>query len=187
MKITDGTGSGKAATVNEENQLRVAAVQVSEEQHANHHEGQAYNVMFDKSPTANDDCIFYMENNSDTLDIIVEGISLQIDGAGEVYLKLNAVGTRNAATALTPVNLNAKSGNAADGTFEHGVDLDGGAAGLSGGTETYRWVFAAANNSTDFNFEADIILGKANTITVWCSALARTIHGSLIFYFHRAA
>lgn len=184
--IEDGTGKGFKAKVTSENQLRVFSVQVSMEHFVNHFHGQAYNVMFDQSPTASDDCILYMENESDHLDLVVEGIEFQVDGAVEIYTQLNARGTRNGANVIEPANLNTKSGKEASGIFEQGADLDGGGATLTGGVETFRWVFNAANNSTNFNFECDVILGRGNTLTVWCSDNARTVHGLIPMYFLEA-
>lgn len=184
VTLEDGTGRGFKAGVDSEHSLQVYAISVTAEHHTNHEHGQAYNAQFDQSPTANDDCIFYMENSHPTQDLIIEGFTLQMDGAGEIYFQLNNEGTRNGATVITPTNLNASSGNDARGTFEQGVDLDGGAATLTGGTEFERYVFNAANNSQNFNFECDVILGLGNTLTVWCSSSARTVTGTAVFFYH---
>lgn len=181
--IEDGTGKGFKAKVTSENHLRVFSINVSIEHYINHFHGQAYNVMFDQSPTAGDDCILYMENESDTFDLVAEGIELQVDGAVEIYIQLNARGTRNGANEIEPANLNTRSGKEADGIFEQGTDLDGGGATLTGGVEAFRWVFNAANESTNHNFECDVILGRGNTFTVWCSDNARTVHGLIPVFF----
>jgi hypothetical protein len=135
----------------------------------NHHHGTAYNCVIAVTPAGADDCFFYMKNTSDT-DITVEGIYISVAGAAEIYMQLNADGTRNAASTLTPVNLNAGSGFTAEGTFETGTDLAGGAATLAGGTECGRGVFRAATNTQFFNFDQDIIIPKNKTLTFWSSA-----------------
>lgn len=146
--------------------------------------GEAYHAQFDQSPLANDDCVLYMANEHPTWILIIEGIWLQIDGAGEIYFKISDEGTRNSASAVIPANLNAKAGNDAQGTFEEGTDLDGGAATLTGGTEIERYIFVAAMNSQHFNFEADVVLGLGNTFTIWGSDSTRTIHGTVVFHYY---
>jgi hypothetical protein len=183
MIITGGTGNGFAAGVTEENRLQSDCITQTQESHANAHEGAAYHALFDQSATAGDDCIFYMFNN-DSTDILVEGIWLSASAACEVYIKLGDTGTRNGATAITPTNCNAASGNTADGTFEQGVDLDGGAATLTGGTEVERYVFRAANNSTYFNFVQDIVIPKNQSLTIWNSSATPTVNGTVVFFFH---
>ena len=113
----------------------------------------------------------------------MEGIYISLAGACEVYMKLNSDGTRNAASAITPVNLNGGSGLTADGTFETGVDLAGGAATLTNGTEVGRGIFRAATNTQFFNFDQDIIIPKNKTFTLWSSASVK-VDGILSLNFH---
>lgn len=181
--IIYGGDSNRPANVNSEGRLLAECVSSSIEHHINHSEGQAYNAIFEQSPTANDDCIFYMANNSDTT-LVVEGLKLSVSAACEVYVQKNAIGTRNSGTAITPVNMNFVSGNPADCTAEYGADLDGGAATLTGGTEFERFVFRAASDSRTFNFEQDIAMAKNNTITIWCSSSAATLNATVILNFH---
>jgi hypothetical protein len=182
MIIEDGKGTGKKASVSSEGFIKVASVQVSVEHHINHHHGEAYNFVFDVTPAGADDCFIYMKNTSDK-DLILEGIYISVAGACEVYMQLNADGTRNSATAYTPVNLNAGSGKTAEGTFEYGTDLAGGAATLAGGTEAGRGVFRAAGDTKFFNFDQDIIIPKNKTYTLWSSASV-AINGMLAFNYH---
>jgi len=182
IKIEDGKGQGYSVGVNSENRILTESVSASVEHHTNHHEKQAYNVYFEQSPTANDDCIFYMVNNSSDADICIEGIWLDISAACDVYFKINDKGTRGSATALTPANLNGGSGHTADGTFEKGADLESGT--LSGGTEFQRFSVRAAISTTSYNFEQDLILPKNSTMTIYCSASTATVKGTVIFNFH---
>ena len=184
LQIEDGVGSGRKALVTTENRLGTDSVTQTQEHHANEEEGQAFHLLFEQSPTANDDCILYVENGEDET-MIVEGFYLSTDAACELYFQLRDQGTRNGATDLTPVNLNAGSGfTAGNSTFERGADLDGGAATLDGGTEFERYVIRAANTSAFFNFECDVILPKNQTLTLWCSNSAATINGTMVFYLH---
>jgi len=182
MIITGGTGNGYAAKVTAENRLETIAITASNEHHANHDHGTAFNMLFDQAPTAGDDCIIFIQNTDD-VDMCIEGVWLSVSGACEVYGQLGDTGTRNAATGVIPANLNAGSGNTADGTFEVGADLDGGAATLAGGVEFQRYVFRAATDSSMWNFEQDIIVPKNATFTFWCSAIV-TITGAIVLNYH---
>jgi len=182
MLIEDGKGTGRKAAVSNDNFLKTRAVTVSIEHYINHHNGEAFNILFQQAPTAGDDCIFYMENSSDD-DVVVEGLTLAVSGACEVYIQINDVGTRNAATDVVPSNLNASGSKLGDGEFEYGADLDGGAATLAGGYEIERYVFYAATNSSAFNFEQDVILQKNRTLTIWCDAIV-TVTGTVIYNQH---
>ena len=182
FKIQDGTGSGDTAAVSSENRLETLAVTATSEHHANHAHGHAHNLLFDQAPTAGDDCIIYIQNTED-MDMCIEGIWLSVSGACEVYFQLNDTGTRNAATDVVPPNLNAGSGHIADGVFEVGADLDGGAATLAGGIEFQRLVFRAATDSAMWNFEQDIIVPKNATFTIWVSAVI-TVNGTVVFNYH---
>lgn len=183
MIIHDGTGSSRAATVNVENKLEVASVTSSIEHHINHSEERAFNVLFSQSPTANDDCIFHLEN-SDDIDLVMEGITISADAACEIYMKLGDIGTRNSPVTVTPVNCNGGSGKEAAGTFESGVDLDGGSATLGGGVIVEKFVLLAATSSEHHNFEQDIIIPKNKTFTIWCSLLSATVTCTLPFNYH---
>ena len=188
MLIEDGIGKGFKARVSSENLLEVHAVIQSVESHVNHVHGDAYHCVFSQSPTAADDCFFYMVNNSDE-QIIIEGVTIGFINAtaddAEVYFKLSAKGTRGSATALTPTNCNTGSGMAADGTFEKGADLESGST-LTGGSEVERFVFANVKDqiSKHFNFEQDIILTKNETFTIWANDAGATYYITVVFNFH---
>lgn len=183
LQISDGKGSGHQVKVDSENRLSVASIESSVEHYINHKDGKAYNCLFEQAPTAGDDCILYLYNSSD-FDMVIEGITTAVSQACELYFQLNDQGTRNAATELTPVNLNVGSGNKAEGTFEKGADLDGGAATLTGGIEFDRLKFTAATDSNHYNFEQDIIVPKGFTMTIWCDTAATNILGTIVFNYH---
>jgi len=183
LQIEDGQGRGYSAGESEENRLLTDCITSSNEHHVNHLHGEAYNVYFSQSPTANDDCIFYMVNDSDT-DLCVEGIKIYVSAACEVYVQINDKGTRLSATALTPVNLNGGSGKSADGTFEKGADLDGATSTITGGSELERFKFIGEAATDTFNFEQDLILPKNSTMTIWCDTSAATVNGTVIFNYH---
>ena len=189
MQIEDGTGKGFKVKISKENYMEVHSISQSVESHVNHVHGDAYQCVFNQSPTAGDDCFFYMINNSDENHIIIEGVTIGVKGAtaddAEVYFKLSAKGTRGGVTALTPVNCNTGSGRAADGTFEKGADLEA-ASTLTGGSEVERYVFAGVQDqvSKHFNFEQDIILIKNETFTIWATDAGATYYITVVFNFH---
>ena len=189
MIIEDGKGSGIKAAVDFEGMLRTHAVIQTMERHTNDEHGTAFQVPFSQSPTAADDCFFYLCNNSDETQIIIEGCWIGFNDATavdvEMYFKINDKGTRNTATALTPANCNGGSGMSADCTCEKGADLDGGAATLTGGTEFFRILNTTQDlQTTMFNFEQDVILPKNATITMWATDAGATYYVTPVFNFH---
>jgi len=182
MQVEDGGNTGAKMTVTREGYANVAAVTASTEHHANAEHGDAYHMVFEVTPTAGDDCFLFLQNDDDKL-MTVEGIWLSPAGAAEIYFQEGNAGTRNAAVVNVPAQCNFGSGNTADGTFETGVDLDGGAATLAAGTEFERYIFRAAANSGYFNFEQDIIIPKNGTLTIWSSASV-LINGTVVFNYH---
>jgi|GEM_PF-2486881 len=181
--------SGQPIHVNDDNRGMMDCVSQSIEHHINHVHKRSFNVLFNQSPTAADDCIFYMVNNSDTNDIVVESLTLGFKDAtavdAEFYVQIGDKGTRNGATDITPATLNS-GGPAADCTAEQGADLDGGAATLTGGTEVARWLFADVQNhkSSAFTFEQDLVLPKNETITLWATDAGATYYCTVHFNFH---
>jgi len=189
MLIEDGKGRGNSVAVSSENKLAVEAVSSSIEHHVNHHNGDAYNLVFSQSPTAAGDCIFYMVNEAES-DLVIEGFTLSVvdcTANDSLYCQISDTGTRNGATDITPVNLNSGSGKSAEGTFEKGADLDGGAATLAGGSEFERIVFSGITDvsALQFNFTQDVIVPKNRTFTMWVGGSATgTYYVTLHFNYH---
>ena len=181
MQIEDGGHTGRKAGVDLHGNLRTRAITSTTEHQANVN-GDAYHFQFEVTPSAADDCILFMQNLSDT-NLVVEGAYLSPGAACEIYMQSHDVGTRNAAVAAVPAQCNFESGHSADGTFETGVDLDGGAATLADGIEFERYAFRAASNSSYFNFEQDIIIPKNGTFTVWVNDAVEII-GTLVMNYH---
>jgi hypothetical protein len=185
LQIEDGIGRGYSVEVTPGNALRIRGSTGSFEHAANHTDGVAFNTLFSQTLGGTDDCIYYMLN-SDDKDLVVEGVTLYVSGACEIYFKIDASGTRNSASAITPANLSAGSGKSAQGTFEQGADLAGGAATLSGGTEFERLYFTGAAASSHHNFEQDVILQTNHTLTIWSATNAVSVAGTVVFNYHDA-
>jgi hypothetical protein len=182
--IKDGTGSSYLAAVDSENRLKTSAVTSSVEHHINHSEGKAYNLVFEITAGGADVTIVYMKNTN-TIDIVVEGIYLYVSTACVIELKRGADGTRNAATSLTPANLNAGSHQSAIGVFESGANLAGGAATLDGTEATmFKFKYIAETATKWINFDQDIVIPIGNTMTVTCDTNDVDIQGMLPFNYH---
>ena len=111
--IRDGLGRGYLAGVNSENRLITESITYSGEHHANHDEGQAFNMVFDTTPTAAGDCFLYMKN-SNPIDIVIEGLWLRVASAEQITMEFGNTGTPGGTTSsIIPTNLNAGANNVA--------------------------------------------------------------------------
>jgi hypothetical protein len=174
--IRDGTGSGSLAGVSSDNRLLVESISYSGGHYANH-EGQAYNMLFEVTPTAANDCFLYVKNSS-TTDLVIDGLWLRVASAEQIVMKLGDVGTPNG-TDVVPANINAGANSVALGTFQYGANI----TGLSGGTNIIKgWV---ANTATEyFNFEQDIIVPQNSVCTLYAVTGAVALAGALVFHYH---
>ena len=189
MFIEGGTGNGYAAKVNSDNMLYVRSVDQSIEHHVNRVKKRGFCVSFNQSPTAANDCFFWFQNTDTERDCIIEGVSLGFKNAtavdGEVYFKIGDTGTANAATDVTPVALNSESAYAANCTCQKGADLDNAGAGISGGTECQRFIFAAIQDrsQTWHNFPMDIVLGPNGSISMWATDAGATYYVNMPIWY----
>ena len=182
---TINDANGTPASVCDENRLQVEAVTVSEEHHANIHDGTAYSWYFTNDPDAADDCIFYLKNNADQ-DLILEGMDLFVTDDTDVYLKLGGSGDPcTAGTTVTGANLNAGSGNVANVTAEHDGDIEGAGSTFSGGTEVARYVYQSGTlvNTHHINFPCDLIIPKNQIFTLWLDTISIVIQCTVWGYF----
>lgn len=191
MQIEDGHGTGAKAQVVNGKRLYVHAVTTSIEHEINHDEGGAYHVIFNQSPTAADDCIFYMKNTDD-MDMVIEGMrvagkSFTAD-TDSVYIEIGNTGTPTGTTALTPANVNAGSGNIATGLFYKGADLQTGGGDLATGVEIERlWFPGTITDIIGFNhnFPQDVIIPKNKAFTIWIGGSnAGTWYFTIYFNYH---
>jgi len=152
-------------------------------------EGQAYNMIFQIAPSALNAPFLYIKNTS-TIDLIIEGFKIQWSDEGYIEAKLGDTGTYVADQTITPANLNAGSGNQADGVFVVGDDLtNAGAATLGGGTIIERVYYSGDAATQTLNFEQDVIVPENFTFTMWSnatsgSAAGSAINGTIIFHYH---
>jgi hypothetical protein len=189
MYIKGGTGNGYAAKVNNHNMLLTRSVEESIEHHINHEHGRGFSVTFSQSPTAGDDCFYWLKNTDTDRDLVLEGFSLGFINAtavdATVYLKIGDNGTANSPTTVTPVNFNSGAAYSATCTSQKGADLDNAGAGISGGTELLRYVFANVQDriTSYINFPMDIVLQPNGALSWWASDAGATYYLNVPFYF----
>ena len=189
MIITDGEGSGRSVGVSGENALKTNALTSSIEHHINHHDQQAYHLIFQVTPDSenpsedlSEACFLYMKNTSLT-DICIEGFHWRMGGTSNsdsIKFVIGDTGTPVGGTINTPANCNAGSGNIAVGTFYTGTSI----TGLSGGTTLDRIYLESSNTSESFNFEQDVIIPKNYTFTMYAETGGTEIDGTIIFNYH---
>jgi hypothetical protein len=191
MEIEGGTGNGYKAKVNSDNMLYTRAITESVEHYTNHDEQRAFAVTFNQSPTAANDCFFWIKNTDTERDLIIEGMMLGHKDATavdpEVYMKLGDDGTANSGSDVTPVAVNTESPYSATCTCEKGADLDNAGSGITGGTEFGRFLFAAAAgqdvSSTMRNFPMDVILAPNGSFSLWATDAGATYYVNLPIWF----
>ena len=179
ISIEDGTGTKATAKVcTSENRLFTQAVTLSMEASRNINFGDSYNIVFQQTPTGANDCFMYIKNTS-TDNIVIEGITVRSAGNERIAVKLGDTGTPSGGTTATPVNLNAGSGNEAEGTFETGNDI----TGLSGGTVAKRIYAPTGNQSVYYNFEQDMVLPQNKVLTLYAEVGSIELDGELHFFY----
>lgn len=189
MIIQGGTGNGYAVRVDEQNHLWTRAIQESIEHYANHTLRRAFSIVFNQSPTAANDCIFFLQNTDADRNLVIEGYDFGMKNAdaadAEVYFKLGDTGTPNAGSTVTPVAINTESQYSADVTCEKGADLDNAGASLSGGTEFNQIVMANVQDKVmgHINFDSDIVLAPNGAISIWATDAGATYYFNMVCWF----
>jgi len=178
MQIEDGAGSGRRVEVTPGNRLKVYAVTETEEAHATE-EGDSFSVAFSVTPTGPADCFLYIKNESND-DLVIEGFGIWLAANEYVDVVIGDTGTPVGGTDITPVNLNAGSGNAASGTFESGVDI----TGLARGSTAYRIYHASSQETKYTNFEQDIHIPKNYVLSLYVQTGATALAGFIDMYYH---
>ncbi len=181
-KIVDGKGSGYMAGVNEENRLMIAGPTVSKEHHTNFTHQDAYNALFDVTPTGPNDVFLYIKNLS-ALPIVCEGFNIRCAVNEIVRITIGVSGTPSGGTDIVPANLYAGSANQAIGTFQAGNDI----TGLAGGVIIGDFYIAASSDSKFRNFDADIVIPQNQTIVFSVRIGAIDTNGFLVMWHDHGA
>jgi len=174
-----GSEGGYKAKVNKEGKLEVCSITKAFQLHTNWDKGQSFSMLIDKTPTAAGDCFAYLKNDSDD-DLLISAMNLQAATDEVIEVKINDEGTPVGGTEVIPVNRNAGSGNAADGTYETGVDI----TGLSGGDIVEYIGLDGATGTKKHTWESFIIIPKGRTLTLYATTGGIAIKGSITGGFH---
>ena len=177
--IEDGKGTGLTVGVDGTNRLEINAVNQSVEHFINHQHGLAFNVLFSATPSAPGDCFFYLKNTSEQ-DMNLEGFWIWLAANEYIDIRLGDTGTPSGGTPITPINLNAGSGNVATGVFQNGNDI----TGLTGGLTSHRVYHASSQSSKYWNFNQDIIVPKNRTVSMYAQTGTTPLAGTLVFNYH---
>ena len=165
--------------MNDEGKLAVCAVTKTFHQHVNTDFGLVFSVLIDKTPTAAGDCFLYIKNNDDK-DLLISPINLIAATDEVIEVKIGDEGTPVGGTATSPTNRHAGSGNAADGTFQTGVDI----TGLSGGDIVDYMGLDGATSSYKLIWKSLLIIPKGKVLSLYATTGGIALKGSITIGFH---
>ena len=171
LQILDGQGRGYTAGVTQEGLLRVQAQTNAIQFHHSREHGSAYQVQGDFASVNNSThAVLHLKNTSSTKVVVVTYIRCQfLDYAGGTALPnvatywdfgLNRT-VSSGGTAVTPVNMNATSGNAASVTATDNNPTMGGTF-----LEFDRYYPSSEADQLTYNKEGTLILGQNDTFEI---------------------
>lgn len=164
MKLEDGTGSGRLAKVNSDNQLETIAVVASEMEFESERHGDAFVLAsgdFIAISTLNTETgILHVKNTSSTKNLYIHSIrscGTQIQ-KWKLYKNSDAgtLITDEAAGSSSPLNLTSTK------TIEANVYKGANGKTVSGGTMLEHWVNDVGHSQEEF--EGALILGNGDSI-----------------------
>ncbi len=173
--------NGQPAYINDEGQLQTHSIAEREALHVNTVEKQAFSILVDVTTGSTDDDFFYLKNNADR-DLVIFLIEGWCGDANQEIKIL--IGSTNAGTdagdALTPVNMNAGSGEVADvDCTQDSTDL----AIAGGGVICLLKFSPTALALGTWEFQSGLILPKNKRLHME-AALAGLINLNIFFYYH---
>lgn len=182
--IEDGTGSGRKAKVDEDNQLAIRGITQNEGEEANEVHSKSYTLDVDsKAVTGADDCFVYIKNTDDEDLVIDEYCLWQDSGASELEVKVGDAGTPSGGGSVTPTNMKSGSGKSATGIFETGSDI----TNLSGGSIVLRTICGPEASAFPQNSlvrpYSGIVVPKNKTCTFYHTAGGKTVRGYIAFHY----
>jgi len=175
VRIDDGGGKNGFATVSNNQRLDVSARSASREYYESRDQGQVYSVIsVDATAVANEETI-YLQNTSTVKDMIIEDVIISTDTDSLWRVKF-VTGTAAGSSALTPVNLNKASSNAADAVAR-------GNGAITGLTDDGDILLArvGANSHDELTFREALRLGQNDAIAVECETNAAV---EIVVLFH---
>ncbi len=146
--------------------------------------GQTYSLVWNFDAAANGEFAVYLQNTStDGKHLVVEEIGVNAEKATRFKLHY-ATGTASAGNALTPVNLNRGSSNAAAATArEGGAEANGLTIGGTDGLIDHAYVIADGHE--ELRLKDRLRLGQNDAITIEVDERSAEgdVSGVIFFYF----
>ena len=166
VRIEDGKGTGVVASVSSDNRLDVSSRVAPRDFYISRDIGQVYTITSEDAATAANEETIYLQNSSSTKNLFIANILIASDADARFRLKF-VTGTAAGSSALTPINLNKTSSNAAD-VVARG---DGAITGLTDDGDI-ALVSVAANTTGAFSLNESLILGQNDAIAIESEAIA---------------
>jgi len=180
MIIEDGKGKNGSASVSQAQRLNVSAKSNPRVAYVSRDSGKAFRATFFGAGAA-DDYIAYLKNASAVDDLYIDEITL--GGVESILWKIAKVnGTAGAGAAVTPVNLNFKSGLPAAATAMNGDTPITGltAVGLVGIKRS------RALESASFKLDSAVILGPGDALAIEYDTGTSGVYDADILFHYEA-
>jgi len=187
MQITDGKGTGYAARVDSEGNIKSACIDTPLLHHVAHGHGEAYIAnMADTentlTVTTTGGEMMLVRNDNTTVDMTIDHICVTVSADMVMTAKKNmTIGTIADEADHTPVNLNFGSGNTADATVYTWAETNHGLGGLTAGT-----VIATRHlepGTHVINWGAVPLLGYHDNLTIGLKGAGEATV-NVAFFFH---
>ncbi len=167
--------------------LRTYGVIEGESRYVNEYHQESYSLVLDNiTPAAGGDCFCFIQNLKDQRMMIESILLKKFTADDEVAVVLGATGTRDTVTDIVPGNKWAGSANLAEGIFEEGADLAGGAATLTQASgvniDIINLIFG--QESKLWKWESALIIPKNQTLSLWAGTGGDAFNTTINFYYH---
>ena len=130
-------------------------------------EGQYYCLHVEDDDAATNDLLAYLRNDSSSKSVFIRDIHISVESAATIKLAYGNATAATGGSALTPVNMNRASSNAADITARGNGAITGVTA------DTFFSAFRIGAGET-FEYDVTIILGQNDNIVVELDVIAST-------------
>ena len=158
IKIEDGAGSGKLASVSDKQRLRTTSVASPRAYYISREDGQTYSWTSSYSASSGDE-IIYIKNTDTERKLFID--IMRFSAVNTALFEVFEVTGTASGTAITGKNLNLSSGSVADATSYGNNAVTGITIG-----DRITLVRVPANGVHDLNFENALILGFNDAIAV---------------------
>lgn len=160
--LNDVTGSLQEAR-GSDNRLNVSSRADSRSYYNSRDEGRTFALVFDHQTAAAAEESVYWQNTSTTRTLVISSIGLNCVQNARIKLKF-VTGTATGGTAVTPVNMNKQSSNAAEATARVGAAADAIGNLTDAGDIDFAWVFT--NGHEEMRLGDRVRLGQNDAIAL---------------------